>query len=144
MILDDFQYLWDGRDSGWKLRMIERIEWQLTFEFANSGPTIQEVSHLRNLLDDFREMPLNLVLERLRGQYAYRIPQDLSNLAMRRLQEKADQLGLRTSAEAIDRGSYLPIHEDGTTIVIEDGVIAGEVANRMMEAGIAIEIVHID
>jgi hypothetical protein len=144
MTLDDFRHMWDGSEPGWKLRRIERQEWQLTFMFAESGPTLQEISRLRNLLDDFRNIPLAQVLKQLRGLSSYTLPTVLSNLEMRYLVEKAEQLEFRTSVIELDRSGYLAIHEDCTAMIIEDDEVAREVANRMIQAGIAVETIHYD
>jgi hypothetical protein len=38
----------------------------------------------------------------------------------------------------------LPIHENGSALVIDDDAVAREVANRMIEAGLLIEVIHFD
>jgi hypothetical protein len=87
MALNDFRYLWDGSEAGWKLMRIEKQKWRLTFMFAASGLSLQEIYRLRSLLDEFRNIPINVVLTKLRGQAIYLLPRNLSNLEMHSLME---------------------------------------------------------
>ncbi|OUC16211.1 MAG: hypothetical protein B0A82_02855 [Alkalinema sp. CACIAM 70d] len=145
MALNDFQHLWDGSESGWKLIRVERQTWRLTFTFAESGPSLKEISSLRCLLDEFHDMPVNVVFSRLRSQAAYLLPRNLSNLEMHSLMKQAQQLGLRASVVEDDQSGYLPVDENGSALIIEDDMVAREVENRMLEAGVVVvEITHFD
>lgn len=142
--INDYQHLWDGSDPGWKLVRLESQRWRLMFIFAESGPSLQEISGLRGLLDEFRNIPINIVFNELRGQGTYLLPRDLSNLEMRSMMEQAQQLGLCTSVVEDDQSGYLPIHDSGLAMIIEDNAIAVEVASRMLEAGLVVEVIHSD
>ena len=84
------------------------------------------------------------VWTRLRGQTSYALANALSNIEMRRLTDNAKHLDLTVSVDSVDRGGYLPVYLDGSAMIIEDGVVAAEVARRMIEAGVEVEEVHVD
>jgi len=144
MSLDDYAHLWDGTETGWKLHHYDRKEWLVTFRFFSDGPTLEEIRKLRGLLDEFRDTPMSEVWKRLRGQASYALANTLSNLEMRRLTDNAKHLDLTVSVDPVDRSGYLPVYSDGSAMIIEEDVIAAEVARRMIEAGVEVQEVHVD
>lgn len=144
MSLDEYAYLWNGTQPGWRLQYFCRMEWLITFRFSLNGPTLEEVRKLRGLPDEFRDTPTSEVWNRLRGQQSYTLADARSNLEMRRLTEDAGRLQLPVSVEARDDSGYLPVHVDGFALVIEDDTIADKVARRMIEAGVEVEEIHVD
>jgi hypothetical protein len=144
MSIDEFSHLWDGSESGWTLHHYDRMVWKVTFHFGDDGPTLTEISAMRDTLDDFRDQPVKLIWDKLRGTSTYSMSETLSNLKMRWLVDKADRASLRTSVVPIDRSGYLPVRRDGSATIIEDDRLAEEVAQRMIAAGVPIEEIHVD
>ena len=144
MSLEEHAHLWEGTEPGWTLQYVENVVWNVTFPFAADGATIQEVSKLRELLDEFRDLAVSDVWKRLRGQASYRMQNSLTNLEMRSLIEKAERLGLAYAVESIDRSGYLPVHADGTAVLIEENHVSDEVVRRMLAAGVPVQRVHVD
>ncbi len=142
--IDAYRHLWDGSEPGWKIHHIERVMWRITFAFEGDGPTECEVAAMRILLDEFRNIPAVDVWRRLRGCASYTAANEQGNIDSRSLIDAALNLGLSARAEPIDRGGYIPVSPDGTALVIEDDEIAGQVTQKMIAAGIPVEIVHVD
>ena len=144
MPIDEFSHLWDGSESGWTLHHYNRMEWTISFQFGDDGPTLAEISAMRNVLDDLRNQPVKSIWDKLRGKTSYLLSETLSNLEMRWLVDKADRASLRTSVEPVDRSGYLPVSLDGSAMIIEDDRLADEVARRMIEAGVPVQEIHVD
>jgi hypothetical protein len=142
--LDEYRHLWDGSESGWTLQRFDRIEWCITFHFSPSGPNKSEIAALRKLLDEFRNLPVSDVWQQLRGRSTFTLPREVGNIDMRELIDCARELGLNVTADSIDRGGYLPIHNDESALLIEDDEIAVQVAERMIAAGVPVTEVHVD
>lgn len=144
MSIADYAHLWDGTEPGWTLRHYDWVEWKVIFRFAGNGPTLQEISKLRQLLDELRDEPVSKVWMRLRGRVSYALEYPLSNLEMRALAEKAERVGLAVSADPIDFSGYVPVHADGSSVKIKDNVIAAEVIRRMINSGVPVEEICVD
>ncbi len=91
MSIDEYSHLWDGTESGWTLHHYNRVEWKFTFCFGDDGPTLADISAMRETLDDFRDQPVKSIWDKLRGKATYSMPETLSNLEMRWLVDKADR-----------------------------------------------------
>ena len=120
------------------------MEWTVTFQFGNDGPTLGEISAMRETLDHLRNQPVKSIWNKLRGMPTYSLPETLSNLEMRWLIDKADRASLRTSVVPADRSGYLPVNIDGSAMIIEDDRLAEKVAQRMIAAGVPVEEIHVD
>jgi hypothetical protein len=144
MSIDEFRHLWDGSETGWTLHHYNRMEWTVTFQFGNDGPTLGEISAMRETLDHLRNQPVKSIWNKLRGMPTYSLPETLSNLEMRWLIDKADRASLRTSVVPADRSGYLPVNIDGSAMIIEDDRLAEKVAQRMIAAGVPVEEIHVD
>jgi hypothetical protein len=144
MSLEEYAHLWDGSETGWKLQHFHQMEWQLTFCFSSHGPTLAEISKLRELLDEFRDSTVSEVWNSLRGRASYALSQTLSNLEMRRIVDKAEQMNLKVSVDAMDGSGYLPMNSAGSVMIIEDDTIADEVARRMIQAGVEVQEIEVD
>jgi hypothetical protein len=144
MSIDEFSHLWDGSESGWTLHHYNRMEWIITFQFGDDGPTLAEIAAMRDVLDDLRNQPVKTIWEKLRGKPSYSLPEKLSILEMRWLVDKADRASLRTSVVPEDQSGYLPIRRDGSAMIIEDDRLAEEVAHRMIEAGVPVQEIYVD
>lgn len=142
--LDQFRTLWDGSEPGWRLCRVERVEWEVTLCFEESGPSNREIAAARELVDEFRDAPSVAVLQLLRGVERFRVDQPFGSIDARRFEERARDAGLNVSVEAVDRGGYLPIDADGNALIIEAEQVAEEVVRRMLEAGVAVDNVHVD
>lgn len=72
------------------------------------------------------------------------MPETLSYLEMQWLVDKAGWAALRTSVVPVNRSSCLPVSRDGSAMIIEDDRLAEEVAQRMIEAGVPAQEIHVD
>ena len=144
MTLDEYRHLWDGSEPGWTLHRFDRIVWRITFNFAPDGAAQSDLIALRKLLPALRAQPISNVVASLRGQSSYELPEELGNIDMRNLMDAAKTLGLETHAESIDRGGYLPVHTDGSALIIEDDDESKLVAERMLAAGVPVTEIHVD
>ena len=144
MTLDEYRHLWDGSEPGWTLHRFDRVVWRITFSFPANGPSQSDILALRKLLPAFRAQPISQVLAHLRGQTAYELPDELGNIDMRNLMDSASELGLQPNAEPVDRGGYLPVHSDGSAMIIEDDDESALVAEQMLAAGVPVTEIHVD
>ena len=144
MTLDEYRHLWDGSEPGWTLHRFDRTVWRITFSFASNGPSQSDIIALRKLLASLCSKPISQVLAQLRGQAAYELPNELGNIEMRNLMDTARELGLQPNAESIDRGGYLPVHSDGSAMIIEDDAESALVAEQMLAAGVPVTEIHVD
>lgn len=136
--------MWDGSQPGWTLQHFDRIEWAVTFNFASTGPSAREVSSLRTLLDAFRDLPMSDVLAQLRGLQTYTTPEPLGNLEMRWIVDRANRIGLDTTPSPTDRSGYLSVFSDCSAMIIEDDDLAAQVTQRMLDAGVPVQHIHVD
>ena len=51
--LDEFAFLWDGSQPGWRLRWINSQVWHVRVRFAPGGPTLGNIE-MRSLLEHAR------------------------------------------------------------------------------------------
>ncbi|GAB5517732.1 hypothetical protein [Rhodopirellula baltica] len=144
MTLDEYRHLWDGSEPGWTLHRFDRIVWRITFSFAPNGAVQSDIIALRKLLPALRAQPISNVVASLRGQASYELPEELGNIDMRNLMDAANTLGLEPHAESIDRGGYLPVHADGSALLIENDDESKLVAERMLAAGVPVTEIHVD
>jgi len=142
--IDEYRYLWDGSEPGWRLRETDFTVHYISFCFGECGPSKADVLALRRLLDEFRDRPMHEVWNQLRGSESYTIPRDFTNLEMRSLVERAERAGLTVTLDGEQRGGYLPISADGGALIIEDDELAKAVAEKMIAAGVPVEHEHID
>jgi hypothetical protein len=136
--------MWDGSQPGWKLLRIDDVRYQVTFLFADAGPTAVEILGIRQTLDEFRNQPMQEVLKELRGKGRYVLPRNLTNLESRELVEVARMNGLKVNVDGQRTCSYLPVSPDKMAGIIEDYELATAVTERMIAAGVPIEWTHFD
>ena len=144
MTLDKYRHLWDGSEPGWTFHRFDRVVWRISFSFSPDGPTQTDILALRKLLPDLRAQPISDVVGNLRGQTEFKLPNELGNIAMRNLVDAAKKMGLQPDTEPIDNGGYLPVHSDGSAMIIEDDNVAALVAERMRAAGVPVTEIHVD
>ncbi len=142
--LDGFQYLWDGSDPGWKLMRVDRVVWRVGFEFKSTGPSEHEVTVLRQLLAEFRDLPASQVWNRLRGARKYQVQAEFDDAQACELGECATKLGVCATLLPVNQGGYVPVSPDGSAMAIEDDALAKEIVAKMLQVGVPVEDLNTD
>lgn len=142
--LDDFKYLWDGTEPGWSVYRTLDTRWTATYKFADTGPTLKEVTALRNFLDEFRNVPMNEVWKQLRGVQQYVAKQTMGNIEAHALPPQAERLGLDVTLTAKSERGSIPISPDGSALIIENNELAEQVIEKMLQAGVPVKEIHYD
>lgn len=142
--LDEFSYLWDGSEPGWTLWHIDHVGWEVAIRFGPNGPTIREIAAVRQLVDEFRNTPTGEVFTQLKGVTRLRVEQPFGNLEQKRFIEKANLAGLSVESKPVDRGGYVPVDADRNVLTICEASLQNAVVQRMIDAGVPIEEIHVD
>jgi hypothetical protein len=140
--LDDFAFLWDGSQSGWRIRKTYHRTWHV-WVMLSQGPTVDEIRRVRQLDPSLGSLSAREAMARLRGATTVELPGPVGNIEMRVLVERARALGLQTRVELEDRSSCLPVR-NGEALLIEPDDLARQVVERMEAAGLPVNLVEVD
>ena len=141
--LDDYAYLWDGSDPGWRVRHIHHRVWRLEIVFGHDGPSTSEIRALRKLLPSLGSLPAREAFATLEGTPRYQLAEPVGAIERRWILDRTDALGLTVEATAEDLGSSIPVRND-EVLLIEDDDVAREVVARMQAAGVRMEHIEVD
>lgn len=141
--LDDFAFLWDGSQQGWRLQKINHRTWHVWVMLSTEGPTVDEIRRVRQLDPSLGSLGAREAMARLRGATTVELPGPVGNIEMRALVERARALGLQTRVELEDRSSCLPMR-NGEALLIELDDLARQVVERMEAAGLPVDLVEVD
>ncbi len=144
MAIEEFAHMWDGSDDGWTLHYFDRKAWRITVRFPEGRPSIHDVSKLRQLDDDLRNVPASSLWTQLRDVASYSLASELSNVDIHAKMQVGTELGLHCECECIDKSGYLAVHVNGSAMIIEDDDEARQVTQRMLDAGVPVVETHID
>lgn len=141
--LDEFAFLWDGSQPGWRLQWINSQVWHVRVRFAPEGSTVDEIRRLRQLVPSFGALTAREAMAQLRGKSVFDLPEPLGNIETRSLVEQARALGLETEVEVEERSTFLPIR-DGEVLIIEIDELARRVGERMKAEGLPVDLIEED
>ena len=144
MSIEDFAHMWDGSDDGWTLHYFDRKAWRITVRFPQGRPAIHDVAKLREFDDDLQNIPTSKIWEQLRDLPSYSLASEFSNVDIHTKMKRGKELGLNCDCICIDHSGYLAVHANGSAMIIEDDEEAGQVTQRMLDAGVPVVQTHVD
>mgnify|MGYP000521896895 CR=1 FL=1 len=144
MVLEEYKYLWDGSDNGWYLQYLESTSWFLIFRFSEEGPEKHELTKLHRLVPELKGKSLPFLYRKLKGQSEYCTEESYGNIEVRELENKSKDLFLNVQVKAIDSSGYLPMHRQGSALLIEDEHLSALITKKMIEEGVEVVVVHAD
>ena len=144
MSIENYKYLWDGTEDGWALQEINRTSWKLIFLFESVGPTMEQITKLRNLLPEFKGKASAQVLKILKGKSQFEPEAAFGNISIQKMKNLANAAGLSFKINAIECKSYLPTRNGNQVIVIENEELAFQIAQNMKKAGVKVVETYID
>ena len=144
MSIENYKYLRDGTEDGWTLQEINRTSWKLTFSFESAGPTMEQITKLRNLLPELKGKSSAQVLKILKGKSQFEPEATFGNISMQQIKNLASAAGLSFKTNAIEHKNYLPTRNGNQVLVIESEELAIEIALNMKKAGIKVVETYVD
>lgn len=144
MALEDLAHLWDGSDDGWTLHYFDRKVWRITVRFPEGHPSLRDVSKLRQFDDDLRDVPASSLWQQLRCLASHLLAGEFSNRDIHAKMKRGSELGLHCECVCIDHSGYLPVHVNGSALIIEDDNEAKQVSQLMLDAGVPVVQTHVD
>ena len=143
--LDEYKYLWDGTEPGWKLQHLDKVEWKLVFKFIENGkPTQKELRSLWKLVPELQHYKLPELYKYLKNKSEYSPMEKYGNIEARNIYEKAEEIGLVVTMTGKQKGGYLPISTNTEALLIEDEEIEEVIIKKMLAAGVKVEEIHVD
>ena len=143
--LTAYSYLWDGSAPEWCLHVIHRHERRLVIVFDSAGPTARDVSAMRQVFEELRAQPANVVWATIKGLQRVPLTEVHSPVDAPGLTEAARRSGLVVEVLATDTVEYLPFNrKTNTALLIESDDLKARVAQRMLAAGVACQQVEVD
>lgn len=137
-----YQYLWDGSQPGWVLTRLNGTYVELSLMFEQTGPSAQELMAVRRSVPEFKSLPLNQVIERLRGRSNFFLGRFESRQASR-VAEACCNEGLSVLEKIPDAPRFLPTNErTNSVLIIEDDELAMRVYDSALQHGIPVRQVE--
>jgi hypothetical protein len=137
-----YQYLWDGSQPGWVLTRLYGSYVEVSLKFGQTGPTTRELMAVRRSVSEFKSLPLNQVIEQLRGHPILFLGR-LESRQARGIAAACRSEGLNVLEKAIDAPRFLPTNEiTNSVLVIEDDELAKCVYESALQHGIPVRHVE--
>lgn len=140
--LDEFAYLWDGSQPGWELHWTNHLVWRVTVHLTG-GSSPGEVSRLRKLIPELGAMSALHAYRAVQGQTSIPYPGELGNIEKGSVLRRAEELGLRVTAEVRDCSGGVP-YRDGFVLHIEDEDLVRRVCDKMRASGCRVQLEEAD
>ncbi len=137
-----YQYLWDGSQPGWVLTRLSGNYVDLSLKFELSGPSTRELMAVRRSVREFKSVPLNQIIEQLRGCSTYPLGRFESKEA-RKVAASCINENLNVVEEIIDFPRFLPTNEiTNSVLLIEDNELAKRVYESALQHGVPVRQVE--
>lgn len=137
-----YQYLWEGSQPGWVLTRLNGNYVDLLLKFELGGPSTPELMAVRRSVQEFKSMPLNQIIEQLRGCSTYSLGRFESKEASRVAASCVNE-NLNVVEEIIDVPKFLPINKiTNSVLLIEDNELAERGYESALQHGISVRQVE--